>query len=218
VARDHFGRLLLVLIAIFVVTGLADSRATRVTVGVLLLTAVGLAVRITGSPSFHWAARLMAWGLLGLVAVLLSTFEGRAARGWAAVCMGLIAVGALAAVLGRVLHHEEVSAQTIAGALCAYLLVGFAFASAYSAADNLGSAQFFGEPVDPDAYSYFSFVTLTTTGYGDLSPVTDLGRRLAPLEAMVGQMYLAVTVARLVALYRPRRARPQPVGDASEAR
>jgi len=66
--------------------------------------------------------------------------------------------------------------------LCAYLLIGFLFSSMYTATDLLGSARLFGKPVDANDYSYFSFVTLTTTGYGDFTPVTSLGQRVAVIE------------------------------------
>lgn len=54
---------------------------------------------------------------------------------------------------------------------------------------------------------FFSFTTLTTTGYGNLIPVTGLGRALAMLEALTGQLYLVTVVARLVALWMPARER-----------
>ena len=74
----------------------------------------------------------------------------------------------------------------------------------YSAADHLGTAPLFGKPTGAPDYSYFSFVTLTTTGYGDLTAFTDVGRRFAVVEAMAGQIFLATMVARMVALFRPR--------------
>ena len=64
---------------------------------------------------------------------------------------------------------------------------------------------------DPDAersdFLYFSYVTLSTTGYGDLSPVTDVGRMLAVIEALIGQIYLVTVVAMIVANLRPRAVR-----------
>ena len=214
--HDHFDRLLVVLIALFVVTGLGDSAVNRLLAAVLYLVAVGLAIHTTGARGFRWAPKLMALGLVALAAVVLAPFGHSVARGWGAVCTGLVSVGALLAVAGRIMRHERVGRQTIAGALCAYLLIGSAFSSAYGAIDNFGSEPAFGEEVTPAEYSYFSFITLTTTGYGDLTPVSDVARRFAVLEAMAGQLFLAITVARLVTLYRPERPGSRPP-DRTEA-
>jgi hypothetical protein len=203
VPHDHFGRLLVVLLALFVVSGFPDSRLIRAASGVLYLVAVLLAMRTSGSRSFRWVHRVIVFGVLALAAVVLAPLEGDTAQGAAAICTAVVAFGALAAVLSRVVRHAEVGVQTIAGALCAYLLIGFMFSSAYAAIDLLDSSPFFSHAVDTNDYAYFSFITLTTTGFGDLTPVTDLGRRVVVLEAMAGQVFLATMVARLVALYRP---------------
>ena len=205
VAHDQFGRLLIVLLLEFIVTGLKDSTVTRIAAAVLYVAVVVLTIRTTGARNFRWAPQLIVLGVIGLGLVALSTADGSDARGWAGVCTAVVTFGALLAVLGRVVRHREVSLQTIAGALCGYLLIGFFFAAVYGAADQLGAAPLFGKPVTAPDYSYFSFVTLTTTGYGDLTAFTDVGRRFAVLEAMSGQIFLATMVARLVALFVPGR-------------
>jgi hypothetical protein len=101
--------------------------------------------------------------------------------------------------------HRRVG-DRIVGAICVFILIGLAWAKVYETLDDVvpGSFRF---PADtgwatPSSlrYSYFSFVTLATLGYGDVTPVTVLAGTLAWLEAITGQLYLAVTVARLVAL------------------
>ena len=215
VAHDQFDRLLIVLLAEFVMTGIADSAVTRMAAALLYLAVVVLAIRTTGARSFRWAPKLIALGLIALVGVGLSASAGPDERGYAAICTAIVTLGALLAVLGRVVRHERVSLQTIAGALCGYLLIGFLFASVYMAADQLGTAPLFGKPVTAPDYSYFSFVTLTTTGYGDFTAFTDLGQRFAVVEAMAGQIFLATMVARLVAMFRPARG-PRSDGSVSE--
>jgi voltage-gated potassium channel Kch len=70
-------------------------------------------------------------------------------------------------------------------------------------------AYFRSEPVpERSDFLYFSYITLSTVGYGDLVPATDLGRMLAVSEALVGQIYLVTVVALIVANFRPRRAEP----------
>jgi len=89
-------------------------------------------------------------------------------------------------------------------ALDTYLLVGLIFGVAYSLLDQAWPGSF-AKPLDTDlgleGGVYFSFVTLATLGYGDVVPVSDVARGLAILESVAGQLYLAVLVARLVALY-----------------
>ena len=155
---------------------------------------------------------MIALGVFALAAVALAPVSGPTERGWAAVCTAVVVLGALLAVVGRVVRHRDVSLQTIAGGLCAYMLIGFLFTSIYTASDLLGAAPLFGKAVGPHTYSYFSFVTLTTTGYGDFVATTDLGRRFAVIEAMSGQIFLATMVARLVAMFRPTRSPGQPDG------
>jgi voltage-gated potassium channel Kch len=101
-----------------------------------------------------------------------------------------------------------VTIHSVFGVLAIYLLVGVAFAFADGAVDRLGAHHFLrGEAAASAAdFLYFSFATLTTTGYGDLVPGDDLARSFAILEALTGQIYLVTVVALLVAnLARGRR-------------
>jgi hypothetical protein len=112
-------------------------------------------------------------------------------------------------VVGRVLRHRVVTMQTVFGALSAYLLIGFMFAALFTAAATLTTTPLFanGEPADPDGIQYFAFITLTTTGYGDLTPAGQPGRSLAVLEALAGQIFLVTLVARLVSVLGTDRRR-----------
>ena len=102
--------------------------------------------------------------------------------------------------------------QSIYGALSAYMIVGLMFAACYSALWHLGESAFFADqqPANTQTFQYFSFVTLTTLGYGDFTAAQSGGRAVAVLEAMSGQVFLATLVARLVAAFRgpAERARP----------
>jgi hypothetical protein len=108
-------------------------------------------------------------------------------------------------VLGAVLREGEVTGDKIAGAICGYLLLGLGFALAYNVADLLqpgafGDVDLSGESGDEFGFLYFSFVTLTALGYGDITPVSVLVRTMAWMQAVTGQLYVAILVARLVAL------------------
>ncbi|HKY16978.1 MAG TPA: potassium channel family protein, partial [Microthrixaceae bacterium] len=141
--------------------------------------------------------------------------EGDTSHGYGAVCSAIVVAGLLAAVLARVLGHHDVEMQTIAGALCAYLLIGTLFSNIFAAMDLLGPSNIFNHSMAYPDYAYFSFTTLTTTGYGDYTIVTNFGRRVAMLEAVVGPVFLATTVSRLVASARRRdRGESTPVEGA----
>lgn len=103
-------------------------------------------------------------------------------------------------------RRETVDVEVIYGAMSLYLLIGFAFGYAFAACDQLEPGSIRGlvaTNVEHGLFGffYFSFVTLTTLGYGDMAPLTAAARGLAMTEALLGQIYLAVVIARLVAMY-----------------
>lgn len=112
-------------------------------------------------------------------------------------------------VTAAVLRARRVTADMLYGAACSYLLLGVLFALVYALLDAAtpGVAQLpaaSGSPLGGASLGetiYFSFVTLTTLGYGDISPSGPLARSVAPVEALAGQLYLAVLIARLVGLH-----------------
>jgi hypothetical protein len=118
-----------------------------------------------------------------------------------------------AVILREVLQDDVVDADTIRGAICAYLFVGVCWAGAYAFVEELspGSLSLPAEAhgavageTRPESLLYFSFVTLATLGYGDILPTTPVTRALAWMEAVFGQFYIAALVARLVGLMQMR--------------
>jgi hypothetical protein len=112
-------------------------------------------------------------------------------------------------VLANVLRAGRVTPHRIQGAVAAYLLLALIFAFAYSLTEILAPGSFHlpapivAAPAGAERMGelvYFSFVTLTTLGYGDVTPASPSARTLATLEALVGQLYLAILIARLVSL------------------
>jgi voltage-gated potassium channel len=115
-------------------------------------------------------------------------------------------------MFNSLLRAEHVSRDTVIGGICVYLLIGLCFALSFILLTDLspGALARDGMPLvrslaDPSAHAttclYFSFVTLTTLGYGDITPVGDVAHMFAVAEAVTGQLYLAIFVARLIALY-----------------
>jgi len=114
------------------------------------------------------------------------------------------------AILAHGLRAQRVNSEVLFAVACVYLLLALIWAMGYGIADGLqpGTLAYpealLGATDDPSGrglHTYFSFVTLTTLGYGDITPVTDAGRLLAMLEATLGQLFLVIVVARLVGLH-----------------
>jgi voltage-gated potassium channel Kch len=116
-------------------------------------------------------------------------------------------------VIGRALLRERtVTISTLAGALSLYLLIGLLFAQLYQAAQQISghAFSFAAGSVERFELVYFSFITLTTVGYGDVVPALDTTRALAATEAVTGQLFLVTIVARVIATMgheRPSRFR-----------
>ena len=107
-------------------------------------------------------------------------------------------------IIFHVLRAERITSQKIYGALSAYLLIGFVWALLFMILEFLIPGSFrMGQQKDllTSQMFYYSFVTLTTLGYGDVVPILPAARSMAALEALTGQLYLVVVVARLVALH-----------------
>jgi voltage-gated potassium channel len=127
----------------------------------------------------------------------------------------------IAMILRVVFKAPDVSADSIYGAMCGYLLVGLAFGHLYCVVGLTRSASFrgsaeFGAPLLNGeqlhyVLTYFSFVTLTTVGYGDIMPASAPARALAVTEAIVGQFYLAVLIAGLVGKWISQAISAQPM-------
>ena len=125
----------------------------------------------------------------------------------------------MGAVLRRVVMAPEVGSRTILGALSVYAVLGILFTFLYGVIDRVQGGPFFEGHPNPAGsdFLFFSYTTLTTTGYGNLVPGGQPGRLIAGLEMMAGQIFLVTLVAGLVSLWRPgeaiRRRREQRGGE-----
>jgi hypothetical protein len=122
-------------------------------------------------------------------------------------------------IFRHVFAKEQANSETIFGALCIYLLVGFSFASAYGMVATFQPNAFYLDPrtnlhIVPDRFDfiYYSFSTMTSLGAAGITPVSPQVRSLSVLEAILGVLYLAVLIARLMGAYRFRAYRPNPNG------
>ena len=107
----------------------------------------------------------------------------------------------------------KVNADVLRGTICVYFMIGFAFSIMYTLIEFTTPESFHGliekETLFPHAHYhsemvYFSFITLVGIGYGDITPTRDIGQLLAVSEGIIGNFYLAILVARIVAVYSRR--------------
>lgn len=213
--QRRFGLLVATLAAyLFVFAPLSRTHVAGQAVGPIILTivvAAGLYACTYRRQAFFSALAL------ALPATVLVWFEAHDITGklapFAWLLNALFIVFLLFVVGTEILRAKRVTVDTILGAIAVYLLLAMVFALMYAiiAATDPSAFQLPPKdaarvvashlPGDLSTFVYYSFVTLTTMGYGDILPMSDPARGVATCEAVVGQIYLTVTVARLVGMY-----------------
>jgi hypothetical protein len=200
-----YGMLLLVISLAFVFVAAAPSArwASLVTVA-LLATSLRLSVRLS-NPSRRLLHAVDAAILVSIILAAGLLFgTGRAPSGGTFFLAALLtAVATPTVVVGAInglREHLQVTMQTVFAALCVFLLLGMIFSQMYTGIAVVDSTALFSNGTDgaPRDHLYFSFVTLTTLGYGDLSPAEPFQRTVAIVEAVLGQLYLVAVVGLLV--------------------
>lgn len=170
-----------------------------------------LALALLAAAVGTWRARVSRVLLLCLVAALAAWLVLHVARfgpgtALAPALLGAAGLAMAALLLSGVLGEGRVDAERVCAALCVYLLVGISFGGIFAALEMHAPGSLAGaRPINLHDAVYFSFVTLATLGYGDITPAGSATRSLAVLEAVFGQLYLAVLIARLVSLYARER-------------
>jgi hypothetical protein len=214
-APDSYALLLVLLLIDYVILSIGWTGAWSLIVTTMFigLTAL-LAFHTSGVGGFVFKWVVVSVGLAMLASIAAAINSQDQAQGVAFVIMALLVVTCPIAILSRIVHHTRVTLETLLGAICVYVLIGLLFAYIDIAYQLLAGTSYFAQSGhhDPSDFVYFSFITMTTVGYGDLSPANGFPRTTAVLEALAGQVFLVVLVARLVALYTPvpaatRRAR-----------
>jgi hypothetical protein len=170
-----------------------------------------LALALLAAAAGTWRVRRSRVFVLCLGSVLLAWLALHVVRFGPGVSLAPALLGGagltMAAFLAAGVFAEgRIDSERICAALCVYLLAGIAFGGLFAALEAVAPGSLAGPaPIDFDDAVYFSFVTLATLGYGDIAPAASATRALAVLEAVFGQLYLAVLIARLVSLYARER-------------
>jgi ion channel len=154
-----------------------------------------------------------------LVFVLIGALEGARTHAVTAA-IGTMLVGIVAYLVTRdLVRRGTVTAQTVFGALSLYVLLGMLFGLLYQFIADVTDAAFFGRGDGTSGeHVYYSFVAISTTGFGDLAPATGIGRALTVLEILLGELYLVTVVAVLVTTAAGRTRRPVGGVDSTDDR
>ena len=200
--EGRFGMvLLLLIIVVFFSIAAPDGPWARLATTVISAVILSIAMFASGARQKVVWTWLVVSGLgIGASIFIAFTQETRVAGGYLALTTLLLTLATIGAVARRLWEHAEVSVLTVLGALCIYVLFGMSFAFVFEAVGNLGPQPFFAsqEPGTRSDYMYFSFITIASVGYGDLTPQGSLGRALAVTESLFGEIYLVTAVAALV--------------------
>jgi len=211
--------LLLLIITVFFSIAAPDELWAWMATTLVLAASLRSAMLASGAQPMAVRAWLYV-GALGVGAsIFIAVTQAGGARGCLALTTLLLTLVTMGAIARRLWLHAEISVLTVLGAVCIYVLLGLSFAFVYEVVGDLGSQPFFVEQErgTRSDYMYFSFITMATVGYGDLTPQGGFGRALAVTEGLSGQIYLVTAVAALVGnLGRTRTPPVETNGEAPE--
>jgi hypothetical protein len=201
-ASHSYGLVLTLIVVVFTFTSVApnsdwaDSTLVLLQAGTLIM-----ALYTSGLAEADSRLSLALVAVSAASAVALLVFGGNGFAALVGILSGVLTVATIATVGLGVVDQGEANVQAVTGAVCVYVLL---FVFLYGVLAKLGSGDFFAQGTDGtrSLRLYFSFVTLGTLGYGDYTAANELGRTLAVVEALVGQLYLVTVVAVLVSRMR----------------
>jgi hypothetical protein len=214
----HFG-IVLGLILVSIGFQLAAGESDFARLATVVLQAITLVAAVIASRVHPFVVRLAviaaALSIVGASLAILGTadFGDDSGRAVTLLLIGLVPPAIVTGLIKLFREEGSVTVETMFGGLCLYLIVGLFFGTAFAAIEEIGGNAFFHQlsvaQSETNDFLYFSFTTLTTVGYGDLTAATNFGRSLAITEALSGQIYLVTVVAVIISNMRPSRARPR---------
>lgn len=205
---DRYGLVIALIVASYLAAAAVDENSWSSVVLLIQVGTVWLAFSVSESRrAQRVAAGVFGLGSAALVLAGIASPLGEARLGaFLLVTSASMYLVAPVVIVRHIFRRPVIDRQTLLGAVAAYLLIGMMFAFVYRAVGAIQTdPPFFGAsgPGSMADALFFSFVTLTTTGYGNLTPAANPGQSLAVLEAIVGQLFLVTAVARIVTGWTP---------------
>ena len=210
VSPNSYGSVLVLLLATYALSVSVTQSWARSVALLVQIGTVWLALHVSRARR---PVRLFATALFAMAAVVaiadLAWATGEIGASLVFITAAMLYFIAPLSILRAIVLQREVDLETVLGAVDAYLLIGMFFAFVYQAVASIGSAPFFEGGIDGTVAEslFFSFTTLTTTGYGNLVPASNLGQTFAVLEMLIGQLFLITAVAKVINAWRPARWR-----------
>jgi ion channel len=207
----RFGIVLVLLVVTFVLL-VSGATGTWMRLTLVVLQAATFVIALSAADMHRHIQRI--GRVIALLCVLIACvtipFSGHTPTVTLAVESGLLVAGAPVAIAWSIVRHHVIDQRTVLAAICIYVLIGLFFAFLYTTIGAIQNQPFFVQTqhATSSEYVYFSFVTLTTVGYGDFTAAAHVGRALAVLEALFGQIYLVTIVALLVSNLGWSRQKP----------
>lgn len=199
---DNYGLVLVAILASMVILAVLSERDAARPLSLLVFAAIFFLTLLASGISRR---KILMWTVLAPIILIVAGFTGayRSRPDAIAISMFvsiLLAGGCAVVIARRLASHPRISLRTVLGALCIYLFIALLFAMVYRVIGVVSDAPFFAQDTEVTGldYIYFSFVCITTLGFGDLSPATELGKMVAVIEAVIGQLYLVTVVALFV--------------------
>jgi Ion channel len=208
VSPNSYGSVLVLILVTYVLSVSLSQSWARSIVLLVQIGAVWLALHVSGARR---PVRLVATAVFALAAAIaiVNVVSGRDDLASWAVFVTAAALYFIAplSILRAIVVQREVTLEIVLGAIDAYLFIGMFFAFVYQALGAGGSTPFFEGGIDGTVADslFFSFTTLTTTGYGNLVPAAKTGQTLAVMEMLIGQLFLITAVAKVINAWRPTR-------------
>jgi hypothetical protein len=207
---DRYGELF-VLILLSVLLSAANTTWLKVVAVMVQGGMVLFAFHVSRAPRRAWRLAIVLVPMAVILGIVGHVSESEFAESIAAV-LSVILPAATIVVLGRRIVKDlpSVSARTVLGLLSVYLLIGMTFAALFTSIAVISDEPFFAETktAEPVDFTYFSYVTLATVGYGDFTAANPMPRMLSAIEGLMGQLYLVTVVAVAVSRVRSRRSQP----------
>jgi hypothetical protein len=208
-SAHSYGLVLGLILVVFVFTSVAPNSPWADSTLVLLqsLTLV-TALWTSGVAKADSRISISLVALATASALALLVFGGDFFKAVVLILAGLLTLATILTVALGIVDQGEANVKAVTGAVCVYVLIGLLFVFLYGVIATVSSSDFFAQGTDGtrSLRLYFSFVTLATLGYGDYTPAHELGRTLAIVEALFGQLYLVTVIALLVSRMRGRDA------------
>ncbi|MDJ0651073.1 MAG: ion channel [Xenococcaceae cyanobacterium MO_188.B19] len=205
---NKYSQLLSIIILFFIVGPAFDGITGRIIIGVVFFGTIVSIIRTFNLKKRFLFMLLILIGAAFSLDIYTSIQEDLVENEFLGLAVtiiySLVILTALITINRKIFSVKKVNGDTIKGGISVFFLIGIFWSLLYTMVYYF-DANAFSQSIDPlnviDSMFYFSFTTLTTLGYGDLTPVNSVAKTLANLEAVTGMLYPSIFIARLVGLY-----------------